>query len=223
MVRTATIRLVLLIAAARDYNLSSVDITQAYLQANLQGDLYMRPPPDVYPFDSQKRPLVCKLKRSLHGLKQAGREWAILFASFLMGWGLVRRHHAAAQNHGNVQQSVATRAPSVRGTRRGQPPAASARRPPRRLVPNNQRKVRAGNCHRPCTLAGPNHRRVWHRRMRGESYDILSTDIRRPACGSRGTHARTSARIRVACPHDPPTTSSEPYLRRTDERESGER
>ena len=92
VVRTATIRLVLLIAAARDYNLSSVDITQAYLQANLQGDLYMRPPPDVYPFDSQKRPLVCKLKRSLHGLKQAGREWAILFASFLnlMGWGLVR-------------------------------------------------------------------------------------------------------------------------------------
>ena len=121
-----------------------------------------------------------------------------------------------------TSSSLSPRAHHQRGgTRRGQPPRTRcecASTTPRRLVPNNRRKVRAGNCHRPCTLAGPNHRRVWHRHMRGESYDI-----RRPACGSRGTHARTSARIRVACPHDPPTTSSEPYLRRTDERESGER
>ena len=75
VVKTTTIRLVLLLAAQRDYNLSSIDITQAYLQADLTGDLFMRLPPDIYPFDSQRRPLVCKLRRSLYGLKQAGREW----------------------------------------------------------------------------------------------------------------------------------------------------
>ena len=92
VVKTSTIRLVLLLAAARDYNLSSVDIRQAYLQSLLDPKvpLYMRPPPDVFPFDQYKNPLVCKLRRSLYGLKQAGREWAALFSSFLISWGMTR-------------------------------------------------------------------------------------------------------------------------------------
>jgi len=45
VVKALTIRLVLAIAAARDYNLSSLDIRQAYLQAALDEDLYMRAPP----------------------------------------------------------------------------------------------------------------------------------------------------------------------------------
>ena len=91
VVKTSTIRLVLIIAAARDYNTSSIDIRQAYLQSHLVNqDLYMRPPPDVHPFDKHGRPLVCKLLRSLYGLKQAGREWAILFSSFLTTWGMTR-------------------------------------------------------------------------------------------------------------------------------------
>jgi hypothetical protein len=59
----------------------SIDITMAYLQADLDEDLFMRPPPNVHPFDSENRPIVCKLRRSLYGLRQAGRVWAILFAS----------------------------------------------------------------------------------------------------------------------------------------------
>ena len=74
------------------YNLSSVDIRQAYLQSLLDPNvpLYMRPPSDVFPFDRYGNPLVCKLRRSLYGLKQAGREWAALFSSFLISWGMVR-------------------------------------------------------------------------------------------------------------------------------------
>jgi hypothetical protein len=90
VVKTTTIRLVLAIAAARDYNLTSIDIRQAYLQAELKEDLFMRCPPNVYAFDSKKRPLCCRLRRSLYGLKQAGREWAMLFTSFHLSWGFLR-------------------------------------------------------------------------------------------------------------------------------------
>ena len=86
VVKTLTLRLVLIIAAANDYNLSSIDIRQAYLQAELKEQLYMRLPPGLPPNPGK----VCKLNRSLYGLKQAGREWATLFAEFLTGWGMVR-------------------------------------------------------------------------------------------------------------------------------------
>ena len=50
-------------------------------------DLYMRAPPGV---NNRGGELVCKLRRSLYGLKQAGREWAQLLSSFLVSWGFVR-------------------------------------------------------------------------------------------------------------------------------------
>ena len=86
VVKTMTIRLVLILAAAHDYNLSSIDIRQAYLQAELTEDLWMRMPPGL----PNGHTYVCKLRRSLYGLKQAGRAWATLFADFLTGWGMHR-------------------------------------------------------------------------------------------------------------------------------------
>ena len=90
VVKSSTLRLLLILAAAHGYDLHQVDIRQAYVQAEINTDLYMRTPPGVPEFDSNGDRLVCKLKRSLYGLKQAGREWAALFASFLLQWGFVR-------------------------------------------------------------------------------------------------------------------------------------
>ena len=90
VVKASTIRLVLVVAAAKDYNLSQIDIRQAYLQAKLNEEIYMRVPPGIHPFDEDGNALVCKLLRSLYGLKQAGREWGMLFSGFLVEWGFVR-------------------------------------------------------------------------------------------------------------------------------------
>ena len=90
VVKTSTIRLALIIAAARDFNLTQIDIRQAYLQAELPEYLYMRVPPGIPSFNEKRQPLVCRLNRSLYGLKQAGREWGVLFASFLISWGFIR-------------------------------------------------------------------------------------------------------------------------------------
>lgn len=45
--KLSTLRLVLILAAAHNYNLSSVDIRQAYLQASLSEELYMMMPPGL--------------------------------------------------------------------------------------------------------------------------------------------------------------------------------
>ena len=90
VVKASTLRLLLVLAALHDYDLHQIDIRQAYIQAKLDTDLYMQPPPGVAAYDSKGNRLVCKLRRSLYGLKQAGREWAGLFSAFLANWGFTR-------------------------------------------------------------------------------------------------------------------------------------
>lgn len=88
--KITTLRLVLAISAARGYNLSSIDIRQAYLQATLSEDLYMMMPPSLPEYDTDGCKLVVKLRKSLYGLKQAGREWNQLLTKALLAWGMVQ-------------------------------------------------------------------------------------------------------------------------------------
>lgn len=64
--KLSTLRLILSIAAAFDYDLSSIDIRQAYLQAALREDLFMMVPPGLPNVDADGEPIVAKLKRSLY-------------------------------------------------------------------------------------------------------------------------------------------------------------
>lgn len=88
--KLSTLRLLLALAASNDYNLSSIDIRQAYLQATLSEELYMEVPPGLDNVDKDGNALVMRLRRSLYGLKQAGREWHTLLASTLREWGFVQ-------------------------------------------------------------------------------------------------------------------------------------
>lgn len=88
--KLSTLRLILAMAAAHDFNLSSVDIRQAFLQAALLDELYMTVPEGLPDTDESGCKLVTRLRRSLYGLKQAGREWHLLFASTLKRFGFVQ-------------------------------------------------------------------------------------------------------------------------------------
>ena len=92
VVRPTTLRLMLTIAAAKDYNLTQIDVVQAYLQAEITEPLYMRVPEGLPTFDDEGRPLVLKLKRGLYGCKQSGRLWSETLSEFLVGWGFQRSH-----------------------------------------------------------------------------------------------------------------------------------
>ena len=83
VIKLTTLRLLLIIANKRKYSLSSCDIRQAFLLAKIEQDLYMRIPPGLPRFDKDGNGLVTKLRKSLYGLRQAGREFNILLVEFL--------------------------------------------------------------------------------------------------------------------------------------------
>lgn len=72
VVQQITFRTMLTIASRRKMLAKQIDIKTAYLYGQLQEELYMRQPPG---YESEDRKLVCRLKRSLYGLKQAAHVW----------------------------------------------------------------------------------------------------------------------------------------------------
>jgi hypothetical protein len=92
-VRYSTIRIILAIAALEDLELRSVDISHAYLNGDLEEEIYMKQPEG---FEVGGPEFVCKLKKSLYGLKQAGRVWNKKLHSVLLSMGFER----AQSDHG---------------------------------------------------------------------------------------------------------------------------
>lgn len=88
VVRHSTIRLVLALAAKYELMVNHVDIVSAYLNGDLQEEVYMKQPPQ---FENENFPnKVCKLKRSLYGLRQSGREWNKKVTEILTKIGFTR-------------------------------------------------------------------------------------------------------------------------------------
>ncbi|KAL7278120.1 hypothetical protein ACG7TL_008091 [Trametes sanguinea] len=68
----ASIRAILALAALEDLELESVDISSAYLNGELKEEVYMKQPEG---FEEKSPDWVWRLRKSLYGLKQAGRCW----------------------------------------------------------------------------------------------------------------------------------------------------
>ena len=69
----ASIRTLLALAAHQDYEVHQMDVKTAFLNGDLDVDLYMQQP-EGFVVAGQEH-LVCKLRKSIYGLKQAGRAW----------------------------------------------------------------------------------------------------------------------------------------------------
>src|SRR3978361_384577 len=68
-----TIRVVLAMAAIHDLHLRSIDISHAYLNGEMDCDVYMEQP-EGFPV-GDPRAMVCLLKKSIYGTKQGGNRW----------------------------------------------------------------------------------------------------------------------------------------------------
>ena len=75
--RLASIRTVLAFVAAEDYETGQIDIKGAYLNGELTEEevIFMRQPPGYEEVGADGRKRVIRLRKTLYGLKQAGRRW----------------------------------------------------------------------------------------------------------------------------------------------------
>ncbi|KAL2230595.1 UNVERIFIED_CONTAM: Retrovirus-related Pol polyprotein from transposon RE1 [Sesamum indicum] len=87
--KSVTVRIFLAIAAAHTWLIQQLDINNAFLHGYLEEDIFMLPPEgyDVPPN------LVCKLQRSLYGLKQASRPWNAEFTLKLTSYRFAQSVH----------------------------------------------------------------------------------------------------------------------------------
>lgn len=68
--RSTTFRMLLSVAAKKKYIVKHYDIKTAFLYGKLEEEIFMKQPPGF-----EKGNQVCKLNKSLYGLKQAARQW----------------------------------------------------------------------------------------------------------------------------------------------------
>lgn len=91
--RFPSLRILLALAAANDWQLRQFDVTTAFLYAPLQEEIYMQQPPGYERAGPNGEAMVCKLKKSLYGLKQAPRNWYQHFSEFLVEYGFKKSEH----------------------------------------------------------------------------------------------------------------------------------
>ena len=80
-----SIRILLSIAASLDYEIWQMDVKTAFLNGYLEEEIYMSQP-DGFIKEGQEQK-VCKLLKSIYGLKQASRSWNLRFDETIKSYG----------------------------------------------------------------------------------------------------------------------------------------
>ena len=81
----STISTLLAFAVERKMQIHQMDVVSAFLNGELREEIYMQQPPGY--IQSGKEELVCKLKKSIYGLKQSPRCWNERFCEHLKSLG----------------------------------------------------------------------------------------------------------------------------------------
>src|SRR5579859_1496065 len=86
VIKLASIRILLAIAAIHRLEIHQMDIVMAFLAGELEEEIYMEQP-EGFKLGSKEDDLVCRLRKSIYSLKQAPRVWNQRIRCFLKSIG----------------------------------------------------------------------------------------------------------------------------------------
>jgi len=84
-VRIASIRLLLALVAHLDLELIQMDMKTTFLNGSLEEEIYMDQPLGFVSKGQEDK--VCRLKRSIYGVKQSSRAWYFRFHEAIISFG----------------------------------------------------------------------------------------------------------------------------------------
>ena len=106
MAKIASVHLLLCMDAMRSWPLFQLDIKNAFLHGDLAEEVYIKQPPG---FVAQgESGLVCKLSRSIYGLKQSPRAWFSRFSSVVQEFGMIQSaaDHSVFYHHSSTGKCI---------------------------------------------------------------------------------------------------------------------
>ncbi|GKV52127.1 hypothetical protein SLEP1_g58720 [Rubroshorea leprosula] len=90
--RLTIVRSLLAITAVHKWKLFQMDVKNAFLNGDLEDEVYMKPPPRLTPPSNK----VCRLRRALYGLKQPPQAWFAKFSCTVSEFGFTSSPHDTA-------------------------------------------------------------------------------------------------------------------------------
>jgi hypothetical protein len=91
--RFTTVRILMQKAANESLHLHQMDVKGAYLNAPIDKEVYVQQPQGYESTDESGTRFTCRLKKSLYGLKQSGRNWHIMLTKYL-----ISKNYTASNN-----------------------------------------------------------------------------------------------------------------------------
>ena len=87
--KLTSIRTILSIAAYEDWELENMDVDTAFLQSPVSEEIYVQQPKGYEQLGPNGEYLVCRVHKSLYGLKQSPRNWNMVIDAWLRDYGLI--------------------------------------------------------------------------------------------------------------------------------------
>lgn len=88
--KLVTVKAFLALAAVRKWHLHQLDISNAFLNGDLTEEVFMSLPLGYNKVSSANSNIVCKLSKSLYGLKQASRQWNVKLTTTITKLGFIQ-------------------------------------------------------------------------------------------------------------------------------------
>ena len=105
VVKMSSIRVILGLVATLDLECEQLDVETAFLHGEFEEEIYMEQQEGF--IEKGKEGLLCRLKKSLYGLKQTPRQWYKKFDSFMLEHGFQRlKLTIVSVSRGMIKESI---------------------------------------------------------------------------------------------------------------------